>query len=210
MLLTVQLMPAVELGGNITVCQNATSVPLNATLTGGPYASVIWSENGAGSIVNNTVVPASYIPAAGDYGHTVTFVLDVYAATPCTGFVTDSYQVFFQPLPTVNPGPDATITSIQTYTVSGASATEYSSIQWTSTGTGTFTGATTLTPTYYPSAQDKIDQLVFLWIEAFASDPCTGSVSDNMALTIEGTPPNVTITVQLLILKTMLASLKSG
>ncbi len=194
MLLTVQLMPSVELGADIIACANAASVELNATLTGGPYASVLWSENGMGSIVDPTVVPASYVPDPSDVGNTVIFVLDVIPETPCSGTVSDYFALTFQPLPTVNPGPDATINSAQNYTISGASASNNNGVLWTTTGDGTFTGSGTLTPTYYPGAQDIIDGEVFLWIEAFAINPCTVSAEDNMALTIEGLPPVVVIT----------------
>jgi len=58
------------------------------------------------------------------------------------------------PAPTVNAGADATICSTGTHLLAGT-ASNYSSVLWTTSGTGSFGGgAGTLTPTYTPSAAD--------------------------------------------------------
>ena len=56
--------------------------------------------------------------------------------------------------PTAYAGPDASICQGLSFTVTAATATNYNSLLWTSSGTGTFLNNATLTPTYTPSAAD--------------------------------------------------------
>ena len=74
-----------------------------------------------------------------------------------------------------------------TYTLSGTSAANYSSIGWASTGTGTFTNGTTLTPTYDPSAADIAAGSVTLTLTSIGNAPCSDATS-TMVLTINPLP----------------------
>ncbi|RLD85853.1 MAG: hypothetical protein DRJ02_09630, partial [Bacteroidetes bacterium] len=81
--------------------------------------------------------------------------------------------------PTVFAGANATICEGNTYTISDATASNYTSLAWTTSGTGTFNDATTLNPIYTPSSADITNGSVTLTLTA---QP--GSVSDAMVLTI--------------------------
>ncbi|MBK6965523.1 MAG: hypothetical protein IPH20_16750 [Bacteroidales bacterium] len=54
-------------------------------------------------------------------------------------------------------GVDAAVCEGSTYTLSGASATNFTSLQWTSTGTGSFSNSAALNPVYTPSPADIIN-----------------------------------------------------
>ena len=86
--------------------------------------------------------------------------------------------------PIDNAGPDATICSGTTYTVSGASASNYASIQWTTSGTGILSNATTLTPTYTPGAGET--GVVTLTLTATPNTGCSTSARSTMTITING------------------------
>ncbi|GGC78539.1 hypothetical protein GCM10011508_02500 [Flavobacterium lutivivi] len=61
---------------------------------------------------------------------------------------------------------------------SGSSATNYSSVQWTSSGTGTFSNADSLTScTYTPSIADLNSGVVTLTLTANSTAPCTNATS---------------------------------
>jgi PKD repeat protein len=73
-------------------------------------------------------------------------------------------------------------------TIGGASASTYSSISWSTTGTGTFANGNTVSPTYTPSAADILSGSVTLTLTANAISPCGGTVADQAILTISRIP----------------------
>ena len=74
-----------------------------------------------------------------------------------------------------------------TYTLGGTSASNYSAIGWTSSGTGTFNPTNTLTPIYTPSAADILAGSVTLTLTAYGNSPCSDAIS-TMVLTINPSP----------------------
>ena len=74
-----------------------------------------------------------------------------------------------------------------TYTLGGTSASNYSAIGWTSSGTGTFNPTNTLTPIYTPSAADILAGSVTLTLTATGNTPCNDAIS-TMVLTINPSP----------------------
>lgn len=87
--------------------------------------------------------------------------------------------------PIINAGVDATICATGTHTTS-ALGSGYSSIIWSTSGTGTFAGGTTLTATYTPSAADVTAGSVYLKISALSAG--CGAISDSLLLTIQAMP----------------------
>ena len=86
--------------------------------------------------------------------------------------------------PTANAGADATIEADESFLLSDATATNFSSLLWTSSGDGMFDDATILNSTYLPGAADIAASTVELCLTANPNDPCTGSVTDCMTLAI--------------------------
>jgi gliding motility-associated-like protein len=89
---------------------------------------------------------------------------------------------------TSNAGNDGLICAGSNFDITGASATNYSSFLWSSSGTGTFINGTTLSPTYVPSAQDQAAGVVTLTLSAYSIPPCTATVVDALMLTIRPLP----------------------
>lgn len=87
--------------------------------------------------------------------------------------------------PVVNAGTDTTICDASTFTTNGT-ATGYTSLSWSSSGSGTFTGGTSLTATYTPSAADISAGSIYLKLTA-TSTGC-GNTSDSLLLTISSMP----------------------
>lgn len=124
--------------------------------------------------------------------------------TPVLNSTTTYYVAFINPLtlcesdrtavtvtvivaPTVNAGSNASVCAGNTYTISGASATNYTSLNWTTSGSGSFANNGTLTPTYTPSAADITAGSVTLTFTASGNSPC-GNYTDDMVLTISPLP----------------------
>jgi hypothetical protein len=95
--------------------------------------------------------------------------------------------VTFPPLATVNAqaGPDASICSDENHQCSG-SAAFYETIQWATSGDGTFSDPTILEPIYTPGAADVSNGEVTLTLTA--TDGGENEASDNLTLTIEPLP----------------------
>jgi len=99
------------------------------------------------------------------------------------GFVT--VEVF--PPPTVDAGEDDFICENESFTLN-SSATNYSSITWTTSGDGSFDDNTILNPVYTPGENDIIYSNVQLTILCGAVLPCAEAVSDNLVLGFNPTP----------------------
>jgi hypothetical protein len=88
--------------------------------------------------------------------------------------------IYFPPLsnPQVNAGDDATICEGTTYTLSGQ-AINYNSLEWISSGDGTFDDPAILNPLYTPGQQDYETGSAVITLTVYTQ---TQSVSDDMVL----------------------------
>ena len=81
--------------------------------------------------------------------------ITVYGTNLCgDGFPSLPYPVVVIQPPTAMAGPNDTICQGTTYTVSGATASGFSSLHWITTGTGILENAASLTPTYIPGTNE--------------------------------------------------------
>jgi len=87
----------------------------------------------------------------------------------------------------VDAGPDAQTCQDIPYTLSGAAATNYASIQWITSGTGTFSNPIAVNPVYYPSYADAVAGSVQLILFAEGVPPCV-DVFDTMTLVVTHNP----------------------
>lgn len=172
---TIDVMPTVYnvTGGPFCAGSNI-SLNLSGSETGITYnvklgGSTVASATGTGSAISITVNSA----AAG------TYTIEAVNGT-CTQAMSGSVTV--NPAPTANASADAYTCGTTAYTLSGTSATNYSSILWTHNGAGSLTNATTLTPTYTPVAGD-IGNNVTLTLTVTALAGCV-NVQDQMVLTV--------------------------
>ena len=79
---------------------------------------------------------------------------------------------------TTNAGNDTTCAYATTQVPLNGVATNYSSVLWTTSGSGTFSAANALTGNYYPSVDDKTALNVTLTLTAGTVTPCTTAASD--------------------------------
>lgn len=79
-------------------------------------------------------------------------------------------------------GNDTTCAYIVTQVPLSGSATNYSSILWSASGTGTFSAASALTGSYLPSAADKSGGMVTLTLTAEAQSPCAAPATDSRVI----------------------------
>lgn len=104
----------------------------------------------------------------------------VTTADGCTA--TGNTSVAVNEAPAANAGPGDHLCSITAaYTLSGATASNYSSVSWTTSGDGSFNNASALNPTYTPGPNDLSNGTVTLTLTAF-NPPCP-SASSNVTIT---------------------------
>jgi hypothetical protein len=180
--------------GNVTV--TVTAVPLSATASATP--SVIC----AGQSSQLYVVPAG---GSGTYTYSWTSipagftsnlqnpVVTPAVATQYFAHVSDGALSVDAPASvavnqpaTATAGNDTTCAFITTQVPLNGIAANYSSVTWTTSGTGTFSAASALAGYYLPSIADKTAGNVTLTLTASAQSPCTATAADMRIIHFDG------------------------
>ncbi len=181
MILTIQRLAFANAGSDATICEDATYT-LNGTAQ--RYSSVSWNSSGTGTFNNPSILKPVYTPSDADItAGSVVLTLTAQPISPCTVSTSDQMTLTIQRLATANAGDNVTICENETVTLNGT-AQRYSSVSWSSSGTGTFNNPSILKPVYTPSAADKISGSVVLTLTAQPISPCSVTASDQMTLTI--------------------------
>ena len=181
MILNITPAPIADAGAAADVCEGDTYT-VNGT-TASNYSSLNWTSSGTGTFTAGTTLTPTYDPSAADeVAGSVILTLTAVGNTPCAD-ATSTMVLTIVPAPTADAGPNDNVCEGDTYILGGTTASNHAGITWTSSGTGTFTAGTTLTPTYDPSAADEVAGSVILTLTAVGNTPCADATS-TMVLTI--------------------------
>ena len=158
-----------------SICAGSTS-QLNCSASGGSgNYSYSWSSIPIGftsNIQNPVVTPTittKYISHVNDGAYTVT----------------DTVEVGVTPVPVVNAGNDTLYCSTITQIPLNGVASNYTTVLWTTSGTGTFGNSASLNTIYTPTTADKAVGFVNLYLTVGSMAPCTGTVSDARHITFD-------------------------
>lgn len=171
--------------GTASICNGQSTTLTAAGGSNGSGATYQWYAGGCGSGgVLGTGVSLTVSPTSN-----TTYYVRRVGSTPCNGTVTAcaSQTVTVTPAPTVNAGADRAQCGTTAWTLTGTSATNYSSINWTyvvNSGTATVTNTGTLTPTITPTSANG---QVTMTLNVTANSPCA-NISDVMVFTWASTP----------------------
>ena len=183
MVLSISRQALANAGADTTICETKGSLTLvNATAV--YYTSLLWTSSGTGTFSDATILNPVYNPSPADIlAGSVVLTLTATSASPCIT-VADQMTMHITQQAFAYAGPDDIICETQgSYQMSSAAASNYVSILWTTSGTGTFTDPAQITPVYTPSAADIASGSVTLTLTAFGIVPCADS-SSSMVLTI--------------------------
>ncbi len=172
-LITINGAPSVNAGTDQENC-SGSSVNIDATTTGF-VSSIEWTTSGDGTFDNANLLSTVYYPGSNDISNgTITLYINV--TSPC-GNAIDSLVVTIYPEANVNAGPLQNICEGSTVTLSNASFNGgATSIEWSTSGDGTFDDATNVNATYTPGANDIITGSVTLTITTNdPAGPCVAS-----------------------------------
>ncbi len=132
---TVNPAPTANAGADASTCVSSAYTVSDASASN--YASIAWTEDGAGSITADaTTLTPTYTPAAGDAGNTVTLTLTATALGGCTN-VSDTKALYVYPA-SVGGTATATASTVCSGTGTTITLTGYTgTIQWQSSTNGT-------------------------------------------------------------------------
>jgi gliding motility-associated-like protein len=193
MTLTLFPLPTASAGSDEAVCQDdshdfstSTSIPEAAN-----FSSLAWSSSGDGSFDDAARLTPVYTPGAADIAAgSVILTLTANGNAGCDP-VSNAMTLAITTNPTANAGSDETICQGADFDLGTSttlpSATDFSSLSWSSSGDGTFSDPTTLTPIYTPGATDISTGSVTLTLTANGNGPCDPT-SDAMVLTLTPGP----------------------
>ncbi|MEJ5303927.1 MAG: hypothetical protein WHT22_10965 [Bacteroidales bacterium] len=179
--------PTAFAGVDATICSSGTYTISDATASS--YKTLLWTSSGDGVFSDASVFYPTYTPGPNDIAAgSVTLTLTTNPIAPCSEPASDALVLTIVPIPIVNAGGAATICSNSTYTISSATASNYASLQWTTSGDGIFSNATALNPVYTPGPNDIAAGSVTLTLTATPNAPCSDPISDAATLTIIPAP----------------------
>ena len=183
LIVTITPAPVVDAGPDISVCAISMLVPLSGSVTGGSSTGV-WTTLGSGTFSPDDVtLTADYIPSTADTtAGTVTIVLTSTFNGDCEP-ETDTLIVTFEDAPIIDAGADAIICQSDTAFFLGTFPGG-GSIEWTTSGTGTFVDSSANPGAYLASADDT---LVPIEIYATYTNSC-GTITDTLVATVLPSP----------------------
>ncbi|MBK7213576.1 MAG: PKD domain-containing protein, partial [Bacteroidales bacterium] len=173
-------------GNNDLICETQGTYNLTAS-TASFYSSLLWTTSGDGSFNNASLLNPVYTPGANDIANgTATLTLTAYALAPCADAVS-SMVLNISRQATAFAGPDFNICETQsTVSLAGAVANYYTSLNWTTSGDGTFSNSSAVNPDYFPGPNDIISGNVTLTLTTGSAAPCV-TVSDALNILITRT-----------------------
>ena len=191
--LTIIEKPTAEAGESYTTC--AGPITLNGVV-GGDVDSIQWSGgNGlfdhptTGANVSSNL-STTYYPSIEEIGQGfVSLILTANPVAPCSPAYSDLVTIYLEDAPQVNAGPvNASICEGDTYLLDLASATNFTSFTWTTSGSGIFSPTEqTLQPVYTPSETDVVNGGVILRLTATGNSDCAAAF-DELELIIDKQP----------------------
>jgi len=163
-------------GKDTVMCEGEVLSFENATAF--EYDSLRWTTGGAGNILSEGELEASYVHDQSDVGKDIVFRLLQYDSTVMKS---DSMVVSFSPLPALFPGKDTTIYEDSVLFTENTTISYADSIRWSTAGDGYFEGETEQNTNYHPGEQDAEEGEVTLILSAFSH---CGAFTDTLKVTI--------------------------
>ncbi|HMM12292.1 MAG TPA: MBG domain-containing protein [Bacteroidales bacterium] len=169
---------------NQTVCQNQPLPTLTFSYSG--FITGEGPENLDAPVVISTTAQAG--GAAGTYPITVSG-----GASNNYSFTYVNATLTMISSPTVNAGGNGSVCVSESFPLVAATASNYATVLWTTSGNGTFSNTGIVNPVYTPGSQDIANGSVVLTITGDPGSQC--AMSSSMTLTLQNDlPVSVTIT----------------
>jgi len=175
MVLTITTAPVADAGPDGSVCNGSSFQVINASAQNA--SAFTWTTQGDGTFSDQEILNPVYTPgtsdiSSGDAILTLTAEGDIH----CIPSI-DHLILHIIPKPIADAGPDGQACLASTIYITGATASNYTTVSWTTTGLGILADANTLAPVYSESSADT-GSVSFI-LTATGTSQCSGSqVSD--------------------------------
>jgi len=190
--------PTADAGSDEETCSNV-SIDLSASTvapTASNFSTLQWSTSGDGTFDDNSILTPVYTPGTADAtAGTVTLTLQANGNGSCTPVTSDMILTVTE-APLADAGSDEEVCLGDDLDLSASTvvptASNFSTLQWSTGGDGTFTDNSLLTPVYTPGASDITAGTVTLTLQANGNGSCTPT-TDDITITINPLPtPTIT------------------
>ncbi|MBL4652670.1 MAG: PKD domain-containing protein, partial [Flavobacteriales bacterium] len=182
--ITILLPPIVDAGLDTTVCRSQVSIDLLGTVAN--VTGAVWSTLGSGTFTpSDSILNPTYILSSADTAaNSVLLVLTTYGGC---AFADDTMQINYYPGVLVDAGIDQTVCASDASVPLTGSVITATGGSWTTSGTGTFGDANSLSTDYYPSTTDPSGGAVYLILTSTGNGFCE-AVSDSLLLDFIAAP----------------------
>ncbi|MFA6949984.1 MAG: T9SS type A sorting domain-containing protein [Lentimicrobiaceae bacterium] len=154
-------------GEDMIICADASAQLLG---TADHYTHIVWETSGDGIFSSPSSLSTDYIPGTLDVQNgTVDLVLAATPANSCS-VARDTAVLTIRQFPVANAGTEADTCSNRVFQLNG-SASEYTSVLWTTSGDGLFSDSQALSTTYTPGIID-LQNLSVQFILTASNDVC--------------------------------------
>lgn len=152
------------------------------------FSSLQWITTGDGTFDNTSQLAPIYTPGTDDRtSGEVSILLIANELAPCTLPDINGINLTINKAPEVSAGAD-TLLCEGVYPLAEATAANYESVLWRTTGDGTFSDSTELNPVYFPGSNDLEGEEIFLVLQAFPNQPCWIVATDSLLLQVIAKP----------------------
>lgn len=189
MVLTLQPMPIAHAGPDTIICESNMAYLHGSGLYAGPIPQ--WITTGDGVFGNPNAWYTTYTPGPGDkQSGAVHLVLKVSGINTCSSqFAFDTLNLYIKHLPVINAGPDIFICANMPSTSLSAQVSDYSVVNWETTGFGYFQPNGSLQSTYFIHPSDTVAGSVLILLRAWGTDQCIMETGvDSLTLSIDPLP----------------------
>lgn len=182
--LVVQL-PEVSAGNDTVICEDGQ---VNLAGMASNSQSPQWFTDGDGVFTDSSQLSTAYFPGSSDLEDgLVKLTLKAWSDPPCVDSASDFLYVTIGLLPIVDAGDDGDACAGDSHTLSGYAA-HSASVEWFTSGDGTFDNPFYLGAVYLPGDEDQQTGEVSLILSGFPVSPCTMTTNDTIILSIHPIP----------------------
>ncbi|MEI6900197.1 MAG: gliding motility-associated C-terminal domain-containing protein, partial [Bacteroidota bacterium] len=176
----VNMPPVANAGPDQDICPG---IPFTITQANAAnYSSIEWFSNGSGSLQGNSTLTPVYTTGPSDSA-TVVLTMIVNGNSPCTND-TSTVNLLVKTKASVNAGQDVSSCGMLPVDLALSHANNYTSLQWSTSGSGTFSDPSALHPNYYPGISDISNGTVVLTLTGYSNLPCP-SDSDQLVVNLK-------------------------
>ena len=169
--ITITPIVTVSVGSAQTVCENNSTVNLNASVT--TATAVNWTTSGNGTFVSPTSPSTTYTPSATDISAGLVTLTVTTTGNGSCKVKSAKVQVTIVPAPIIDPGLPQTVCANVTSVALNGSVQFAGGGTWTSNGSGSFANANALSTTYAPSGADTTAGSVIFTLTSTGNGTCS-------------------------------------